>query len=542
MKELKERMKKSLILSAGLWMAASLATFAQDGDYTNKNAEISLQWQHADMGKDGKPGTSAKKAYDELVKDKKSTTVVVAIIDSGTESFHPDLKANIWVNEDEIAGNGIDDDKNGYIDDVHGWSFIGGAGGDVSYDNLEFTRIYRDLKKRFEKQDPKSVSSADKSDYARYLKMKADYEKRIDQATKDEQTYNEVKDTYKFCDEMLTKELGKDYTMEALKAYAPTGDQMKAIRGVMIQLRDAGLPGDFPDWEDQVKSSLKYQLDLDFDPRYMVGDDYSNSREKIYGNNHVDGPHADHGTHVGGIVGAARNGYGMDGICADVRLMIIRCVPNGDERDKDVANAIRYAADNGARVINMSFGKSFSPQKEVVDEAVKYAESKGVLLVHAAGNDGKNLEKEANFPTDKYNDGTFCSTWLEVGASDDEVPTLAASFSNYGQKSVDLFSPGVDIFSTVPDGKYKNNDGTSMASPVAAGVAAAVMSYYPQLTAKDVKAILMQSAENYGKKKVALPGNPKKKVKFKKLSVTGGVVNLYNALQLAATWTPGSAK
>ena len=223
-----------------------------------------------------------------------------------------------------------------------------------------------------------------------------------------------------------------------------------------------------------------------------MGDHYDNMNEKNYGNNHVDGPEADHGTHVGGIVGAARNDFGMSGVADNVRLMIIRCVPNGDERDKDVANSIRYAVDNGAKIINMSFGKSFSPGKEAVDAAVKYAESKGVLMVHGAGNDGQNNDVGANFPKAKYNDGKTCSTWIEIGASGMNSTDLAADFSNYGKHTVDVFAPGVDIYSTVPSGGYADNSGTSMASPVTAGVAAAILSYYPSLSGSDLKQILMK--------------------------------------------------
>jgi subtilisin family serine protease len=267
---------------------------------------------------------------------------------------------------------------------------------------------------------------------------------------------------------------------------------------------------------------------------------------------------------VGGIVGASWNGKGMDGVCENAQLMVIRCVPNGDERDKDVANAIRYAVDNGARVVNMSFGKSFSPGKEAVDAAAEYAESKGVLLIHAAGNDSKNIDEQANFPKDTYNDGGECSTWMEIGASGSTVEGLMADFSNYGKKSVDVFAPGVDIYSTVPGGGFKDNSGTSMAAPVASGVAATILSYYPQLTATDVKAIMMQSATDYRKVKIERTVERKaigkffarifiskkknekseipprtyktKSVRFGDMSVTGGVINLYEALKLAETW------
>jgi subtilisin family serine protease len=502
-------------------------------------------WHMLDMQTDGKPGISAIKAYNEILKGKTATPVIVAIIDSGTESFHEDLKANIWVNKKEIAGNGIDDDNNGYIDDVHGWSFIGGKGGDVSWDNLEITRIYRDYKMRYGNvTDEASLSKEDKAGYKRYLEIKQEFERRKQEADAQRMQYSMIMLFYKKAKDDIAKAMGKeDYTLEELEQYEPADDYMKTAKEIMMADKEENVMDQLKEVEDHFLGQADYQLNLSFDPRSMIGDNYNDVNERHYGNNHIDGPEADHGTHVAGIVGAVRNnGVGMDGVAENVQLMIIRCVPNGDERDKDVANAIRYAVDNGARVINMSFGKSFSPQKDAVDAAAQYAAEKNVLLVHAAGNDSKNIDKEPNFPTDKYVNGKKCSTWLEIGASDQYINSLPASFSNYGKKNVDVFSPGVDIYATLPDQKYGNNSGTSMAAPVTAGLAAVVMSYYPQLTAQDVKAIILKSSVKYKKTKVTMPGDPDKKVKFKTLSATGGVVNLYEALKLAEKWKPGSAK
>lgn len=524
------------LLSAAFVLSTVTGTFAQS-DYN--------QWHMQDMQVDGKPGVSANRAYNELLQGKQSTPVIVAIIDSGTETFHEDIKANVWTNSKEIAGNGLDDDKNGYADDVHGWSFIGGKGGDVSWDNLEFTRIYRNYKNRFGNiTDAASVPKADKKEYERYLELKTEYERRWEEAEEQKMQYSMIMMFYAKAKEDIKKALGKeDYTLEELQSFEPKDEYMKAAKEIMIADKSEDLMAQLEEAEKHFSGMADYQLNLDFDPRSMVGDNYSDVNEKFYGNNHVDGPEADHGTHVGGIVGAVRNnGIGMNGIADNVKLMVIRCVPNGDERDKDVANAIRYAVDNGARIINMSFGKSFSPEKFAVDAAAQYAAEKNVLLIHAAGNDGKNIDKAANFPTDKYENGKTCATWLEIGASDQYVNSLPASFSNYGKKNVDVFSPGVDIYAPVPGDKYQNNSGTSMAAPVTAGVAAVIMSYYPQLTAKDVKAIIMKSSVKYKNQKVGLPGNPDKKVKFKTLSVTGGVVNLFEALKMAETWKPGSAK
>jgi subtilisin family serine protease len=521
--------------------------FAQDGHKNNvplpENVSIDVQWQHADLEDDGKVGISAKKAYQLVLNDKKPQPVVVAVIDSGTETWHPDLFPNIWVNKDEIPGNNIDDDKNGYIDDVHGWSFIGGKTEDVAEDNLEFTRVYKTLRNRFKGKDPASVSKSDQADFKQYQAMEKDMEARLKRAKEQKDEFNQFFALYTMADNAFKKALSKEkYTLEEVQAYEAKDEMMSGMKEVMIIVMSNNLVEDFPEWRKQVENQTKYAYNLDFDPRYMVGDNYNDPRERNYGNNRINGPHAEHGTHVAGIIGAERGNGGMDGVCSNCELMIIRCVPDGDERDKDVANAIRYAADNGARVINMSFGKSYSPFKEVVDEAVKYAESKGVLLVHAAGNDSKDIDKASNFPTRRYNDGSECSTWLEIGASGPARDELLADFSNYGRKSVDVFAPGVSIYSTMTNDTFKAQDGTSMASPVAAGAAATLMAYFPELTAKDVKAILLKSAVPYKKLKFTHPANDKKKIAFGQCSRTGAVINLYQAVKIAETWKPGSAK
>lgn len=555
---------KRIILTAGLFAASYYATFAQSSAVVPSKSDFN-QWHLLDAA-DGAPGVSAIRSYNELLKGKKASPVVVAIIDSGTETFHEDLRDKIWVNTDEVPDNNIDDDKNGYVDDVHGWSFIGGPGGDVSADNVEFTRIYRQEKARFGSvSDASQVAKADKADYEHYVKMKAEFDRRIEEANGGLMQIAMVEQFASSAKDAVRQHLGKDtFTVEEVANIQTEDEFLKAAQGFVIMTMTENVEAQIEEGRKYYQTQTEFQLNLDFDPRHMVGDNYNDINERFYGNNHVDGPEAEHGTHVGGIVGATWNGKGMDGVCERAQLMVIRCVPNGDERDKDVANAIRYAADNGARIINMSFGKSFSPGKSAVDEAAKYAESKGVLLIHAAGNDSKNIDVEANFPTDTYKDGGSCGTWMEIGASGPTVDALMADFSNYGKKSVDVFAPGVDIYSTIPGGGFQDNSGTSMAAPVASGVAAAIMSYYPNLSAADVKAIMMQSATNYSKVKIERTVERKavgkffarifiskkknessempprvyksKSVRFGDMSVTGGVVNLYEALKLAETW------
>ncbi len=282
---------------------------------------------------------------------------------------------------------------------------------------------------------------------------------------------------------------------------------------------------------------------LAFNSRQSMGDNLYDINDKYYGNNNVIGSKDEesHATHVAGIVGATRNNdIGANGVANHVKIMSVRVVPDGDEHDKDVALGIRYAVDNGAKVINSSFGKAYSPNKQWVYDAIKYAASKDVLIVNAAGNDGANIDEEYTYPNDSKDLITeFTDNVLTVGAmSSNYNEKLPASFSNYGKINVDVFAPGVQVYSTVPKNHYAKYNGTSMAAPSAAGVATLVRSYYPKLTASQVKHILMNSGLKVDFD-VIKPGskskeNPKgEMVPFSSLSVSGRVVNAYNALRMA---------
>lgn len=495
----------------------------------NVRKEI-LNWYNG-----GGTGMLTEKAY-EKVKGRETSTVVVAIIDSGMDIEHVDLQGKIWVNEDEIPANGIDDDNNGYIDDVHGWNFLGNAEGENANDiRLEMTRIYAELSKKYGEQPITLTSDEDIAEYELYVEVKEEVESKREYA------------------EMV---LGM-----VEKRMAGASDDQKAN---LERARDY--------FEDQ----LNVLYNPDFNGRALVGDNPDDFTDVNYGNNDVEGPDAFHGTHVGGIVGAIRgNGIGGDGVAHDVKLMSVRAVPNGDEFDKDVALAIRYAVDNGAQVINMSFGKAYSPHAEKVFEAFQYADSKGVLLVHAAGNDGKDIDEEPNYPTSMYPfQEDKLDHFLTIGASTrfgEKVPfknlqkkvmkagakgkqakieeltyqmstmgnDLPASFSNYGKKGVDVFAPGLEIYNSVPQSDYAAIQGTSMACPMVAGAAAFLKSYFPNLSMKEVKDILLASATVYKGESVVAPGGftgnmttTSDMVDFGNLSVTGGVINLYEAVEL----------
>ncbi|MGI4863257.1 MAG: S8 family peptidase [Janthinobacterium lividum] len=505
------------------------------------------QWYLRDPQQDKTPGVGATRTYTELLKGRVPTAVVVAVIDSGIDTAHVDLKSVLWRNPREIPGNGIDDDKNGYIDDVHGWNFLGGKDGrNISVETLEVTRVVAKLSPRFAGKTAAQIKPADKTDYAMYVKAKKAYDAKRKELTEQVQQAEQVSAPLTELSTALKEKLGKEKldtaTMRQVANSLPD-PELKGMVTVLYQdMRNNGIPdtdallsalqSELKDQRDQ----LDYSLNTKFNARAdIVKDNPDDLTQRYYGNADVTGPDALHGTHVAGIIAAVRdNNLGVQGIAGSpVRVMSVRAVPNGDERDKDVANAIRYAVDNGAQIINMSFGKEFSPQRPAVEAAYKYAEAKGVLLVHAAGNEDDNLDVVPHYPAAFYLNGAVPTNLLTVGASgptDDE--NLPASFSNYSKRQVDVFAPGVGIFSTLPGSKYGSESGTSMASPVTAGVAAVLKSYFPNLTAAELKRIIRQSAQVHHTQ-VLVPGEGGKKADFATLSATGGVVDLYAAVQLA---------
>lgn len=500
-------------------------------------------WPHMDIIKDSVPGMSLEKAYDFLA-NKKGEKVILAIIDSGIDINHEDLKELVWVNTKEIPNNGIDDDKNGYVDDINGWNFLGGKNGSAYAEQLEMTRIVKKLTPKFEGKTPAQIGEKDQKDYNLYIKLSNEIKDRKAKAFESKTRYESYKSSLEEAHQKVVDLLKKEiYTIPELDSLATTHENLQPQLFNLMRIIDG---------DGSIKEALNYldegidhftkqytspNYDIQFDGRAIVGDNPDDIKDKNYGNPnvlYVDDEEI-HGTHVTGISAAIRNnGIGMNGVTNNVKIMSIRAVPDGDEYDKDIALAIRYAVDNGAKVVNMSFGKSYSPQKTWVYDAIKYAESKDVLLVHAAGNDSKNIDIEDNFPNDsddKINE--FASNVITIGASTrmyDE--NLVASFSNYGKKNVDLFAPGLEIYSTFPKNKYESIQGTSMAAPEVAGVAALIRSYYPKLSAKEVKQILMNSGIE-ASFNVTLPGTKSEKVPFANLSVSGKILNAYNALLMA---------
>jgi subtilisin family serine protease len=441
-----------------------------------KSPEPGRDWYFRDPADDSLAGISLYKAYN-LLKSRKARTVVVAVIDNGFDLEHEDLKNNIWTNSKEVPGNGIDDDHNGYIDDIHGWNFRGSKDGSTSVnDQAEATRVYTLWKDIYDNKDTAGLSREKKVEWLEFQNAKKEYlERSMDpKASAEDRAYY----------------------------YNPAFNARQGVDSPdNINQRYYGIP------VGQLPAELS------------------------------------HGTHVAGIIAAERNdGKGIDGIADHVLVMpIVATTGGGDERDKDVANAIFYAVDNGAQIINMSFSKKYSPYKERVDEAVRYAELKNVLIFHAAGNSGDNDDTAGYYPTGLYSDGKKAGNLITVGWSRPKFDyRLAHPNSNYGKTQVDLFAPGSDIYSLVPVNAYAEKSGSSMSTPMVSGVAALLFSYFPSLTAADVKDILMKSVY-IPHNLVNRPGSTDK-VEFNSLSVSGGIVNAYQAVIMAIRITQSGLK
>jgi len=523
------------------------ALLKNTNEETSKNAKIEeaqlKSWSYADLKTDTIPGMSVDKAYAELIPNLKGIKVIVAVIDSGIDIEHEDLKNVLWTNKDEVPNNGIDDDKNGYVDDVYGWNFLG----DIVGENLEFVRIIKRYEADFEGKSIADVTEEQKALFVMYENAKAEYSKEYDEINGNYNRYNQMLSQVTVSHDAIVKKIGKeDYSAEDLAAIEdPTEDDQKNI-AILSQMLSYG--GTIPEFKDRLNGGVQYfqgrlknHFAMDTDFRGVLNDNPYDINDTDYGNNDVDGPDpkkedARHGTHVAGIIAAQRgNSLGMDGVAQNVEIMTLRAVPDGDEYDKDVALAIRYAADNGAKVINTSFGKAYSQNPEWVWDAIKYAAKKDVLIVNAAGNDANDLDVVVSYPNDEIVKGEEISdNFITIGALNYKYgKEMVATFSNYGATNVDLFSPGVKIWSTTPLNTYEYLQGTSMASPNVAGVAAMVRSYYPKLSAKQVKQVLMDSGLGVTAK-VIVGGDESNTQAFSAISKSGKTVNLYNALILAS--------
>ena len=514
--------------------------------FAQSNSEPDFKgWYLKDKKDDGFMGISLNKAY-QFLKGKTSTPIIVAIIDSGIDTTHEDLKSVLWTNKKEIPGNGIDDDGNGYVDDVHGWNFLGNKDGtEAEKASSEKARVYHSFKDKFDNKtvDTTKLSKTELRQYKMWVRAAHDIEPAPEtgqEITGLERMSKKIHDW----DSIINLDAHiSDYTANDLEKVTMTTDEGKKAKLSFLSLVKAiqlgneakksfivfSLNEELGKLKDELEEKDKAPIDIH---ATIIKDNYSDISDSHYGNTNIMGKASLHGTHVSGIIGAKRNnGIGIDGIADNVQIMMIRAVPDGDEYDKDIALSIRYAVDNGAKVINMSFGKSFSPQKQWVDDAIKYAATKDVLVVHAAGNDGKNIDSTENFPSTDFLDGSHATNVITVGASSDTaiINNYVAGFSNYGKLGVDVFAPGSQIYSSLPNGNnYGFLDGTSMATPVVVGLAALVRSYYPNLTALQTKAAIEESVTPINKN-VFIPGT-ETEVKLSNICKSGGIINAYGAV------------
>tara|TARA_B100000787_G_scaffold48813_1_gene35111 strand:- start:799 stop:2511 length:1713 start_codon:yes stop_codon:yes gene_type:complete len=523
---------------------------AKKGALTEREMHV---WSHMDLQTDSIPGMSITKAY-EFLEGKQGTFVIVAIADSGVDVDHEDLRDVAWMNPKEIANNNKDDDNNGYRDDMHGWNFLGNkAGKIVNADQLEITRIVKSGMVKFGNKKASEISEENKKEFETYLDLREKFEARntekkaeIANLKNTQKRILQIENNFKEVKEFAGATI---VTSTLLKSLKPSSAQMAAKISDIIGMLERGMTEEtLLDAKKGLTEYLDSQIkgksyDLDFNARQTLGDNLYDINDKFYGNNNVIGSKdlESHGTHVAGIVAASRdNKKGVNGVANNVKIMAVRVVPDGDEHDKDVALGIRYAVDNGAKIINTSFGKGYSPNKQWVYDAIKYAAKKDVLIVNAAGNDGKDIDVTKTYPNDSEDlVNEISDNVLTIGAMSLHYnEKLPANFSNYGKTNVDVFAPGVDIYATMPKDKYTSNSGTSMAAPSAVGVAALVRSYYPKLSASQVKHILMNSGIKINFE-VIKPGsqssdNPNgNRVPFSDLCVSGRVVNAYNALKMA---------
>jgi subtilisin family serine protease len=497
------------------------------------------EWQHLDPEKDKVLGISTIRAYDFL-KNKKSKPVIVAVIDNGADIGHEDLKGRFWVNHGEIPGNGIDDDKNGYIDDIHGWNFLGNKKGEnIKRDQTELTRIYANLINKY--NDSASIQNLqkDSSQYLYHKKIKSAYLTTVSDKKKEISIYENLLKRFLNADSVIKLKFPSgEYSQLDLFRLNDSSAHVLSARNFLLDMYASEIDKQkllsyIKNCNDDLTTRLNPQFNI---RQQIIGDNPDDLQDNVYGNNIVDAQSPYHGTGVSGTIAALYNELGVTGVAKNVKIMVLRILPNGDESDKDVALAIKYAVKNKADIINCSFGKSYSMHPEFVIQAIKEAENAGVLIVHAAGNDGRNNDSIITYPTGFYADGKRAANWICVGASTSEDNKgIVAYFSNYGKKSVDVFAPGYDIPSCALGNKYDVSSGTSTAAPIVSGVAAVLKSYFPKLKANEIKEIILKSAYKPKNQIVKLPGNNNKIANFKNISVSGGIVNLYNAVILAKT-------
>lgn len=502
-------------------------------------------WYHKDITEDTIPGVSAEKLYKKLQENQvlSSKKIIVAVLDSGIDIDHEDLNNIIWQNSEEIENNGIDDDNNGYIDDIHGWNFLGNSNGkNVEFARKEFLRI---LVERDVELNTTMDSISKKNLDTIVIDALNEYKSAIQRLSKTKDYISKHKIKYFKLKKYFYNKLPNDsLTIPNLSKIDTINDKQDAskVKNLFKILKRGRTESWIQRYEDYISLMENYKLNPDYQDRRLIGDNLLDINDRVYGNNDITPQNGleNHGTMVAGLIAANRtNDIGIKGLADNVLIMPLRVIPNGDEYDKDVALAIRYAVDNGAKVINMSFGKRFSPNKGWVYEAIKYAAKNEVLIVRASGNVSTNIDEVKFYPNDNIDNKEISDNFISVGASNYKITKkLPAYFSNYGKMNVDIFAPGYKIYTTSQGDKYEMAKGTSLATPIVSGVAAILFSRFKDLSASQVKNIILESGNSYDLL-IRPPGRDDDRIQFSELSKSGKTVNAFNAFLMAEEMTKG---
>ena len=544
---IKKKLIKSSFFLGGLFV---LISCSHQVVVQNKQLE-SYPWSKQNYGKDMNNGISLEKLQTStLLTNPSEQNVIVAVLDTQTDIDHEAISEQLWINEDEIPNNNIDDDGNGYVDDVNGWNFMGfDNDGYFRYQNFEYTRIlrYKDdfLNKNsvYAKSDSLLSLEYDRAviTQKRYHRFYTNWAKSLDFSIDMWQTVT---------DSLIRFFPDEDYDLNTLdslysiykindKSYIKRRDDRDTDLGALIFYKIVDLETNTNSLKNVIDSKLQkdsiinYNLNVNVDRKLQfkrTGAFYGNNKLNInkYSNNHS--------TEVISIIAGSATKEELISFHKNIKVMPICISVSGDEHDEDVANGIRYAVDNGAKVINMSFGKQFSLYPEIVHQAFLYAQQHNVLLVHASGNDAIDIDATPFYPIDinYYTGEEGVQNFINVGAISKRTDsTMVSSFSNYGKKNVDIFAPGEYIHVAQATKKqYGYDSGTSLSAPLVSATAALLYLYFPKLSVFDIKECILESGNSIDKN-VLKPGTKNEYVHFSELCSSGKILNVYAAFLMA---------
>lgn len=560
--------KMFLFLALSLFANMTYAQLLKNGS-SNDKKQSDLDWFNCSFDKDGIYGAEVNKAYDFLKDKKIKKRPVVAIIGTGLDIEHEDLKDAIWKNPKEKKINGKDNDKNGYIDDIHGWNFLGGKDGTVMEKTMEegdrefirlfdkgYGKYFYDGENFYQMINDKKtkVPAPDNMNEYRYYVNRVLSESRIAGSYGGYQLSYLIRDYGKHFDRMMrAKYPNQELTQKEFGiCYDPKAAKRDSLSEVAFMIYIMGFTVSQTDSWDVVHNAIKSgdQITMAKEEyekamqqygndgrKEIVGDNYLDLNDYKYGNNVLLTSDAFAGTMLGGIIAANReNDWGMNGIMDKAELMTLRVKANeGEPYLKDVVLAIRYAVDNHADIIMLPQQATLYPdnQKKWVDEALKYAESKGVLVVVPTREYSVDMAKMEFYPN-RWMTGEKELTNLMIVASSDKNGNPSMS-SNYGAKEVDLFAPGTDVYSSYTGDTYQKASGAGLAAAATVGVAALIKAYYPELSGSQIRNLLIKSVTSRADAEVEKGIRVKDRVTqdlflFGDLCLSKGILNAYNAV------------